>query len=134
MKINLYDKAIFAGSGKRVKEGDKVKRKLSYRTFFGLIRLILYLYTDWSLIVELLSVLNRTNIVITHQRELTKGFLLELDFTNAITFLPEETRRDVYRERLLWGFSLLQIGSNAAEKAVDDSLSSLSYGPIISLI
>ena len=134
LRKGFYDEAIFAGSGKRVKESDKVKRKLSYRTFFGLMRLILYPYTDRSLIGELLAVLNRTNIVATHQRELTKGFLLELDFTNGITFLSEETRRDVYRERLLWGLSLLQIGSNAAEKAVDDSLSSLSYGPIISLI
>jgi hypothetical protein len=96
--------------------------------------LILYPYTDRSLIVELLAVLNRTNIVVTHQKELTKGFLLELDFTHALTFLSEERRRDVYRERLLWGLSLLQIGLDAAQKAVDDSLSSLSYGPIISLI
>jgi hypothetical protein len=59
---------------------------------------------------------------------------LELDFTHALTFLSEERRRDVYRERLLWGLSLLQIGLDAAQKAVDDSLSSLSYEPIITLI
>ena len=73
----------------------------------------------------------------THQKQLTEGLLAELDFTNSLTFLADprrEMRKDLYLERLLWGLSLLQIGSDVAQKAVDDTLLSLSYGPIISLI
>ena len=97
-------------------------------------RLILYPYTDRALILELMAVLKRTNIVTTNQKEMKAGLLFELEYTNALSSLSEERRKDIYGERLVWGLSLLQIGSDAAQKAVDETLSSLSYGPIISLI
>ena len=84
-----------------------------------------------------MAVLKRTNIVTTHQNQLTEGLLAELDFTHSLTFLADprsETRKDLYKERLVWGLSLLQIGLDAAQKAVDDALLSLSNGPIINLI
>ena len=130
LKRNLYDEAILAAYGRPVKETDKIKRKLSSRDWGYLMRLILYPYTDRALILELMAVLNRTNIVTTHQREIKEGLLRELEYTNALSFL----RKDIYGERLVWGLSLLQIGSNAAQKAVDETLCSLSYGPIISII
>jgi hypothetical protein len=134
LRRNLYDEAIFAAYGRPVKETDKIKRKLSSREWGYLMGLLLYPYTDRALILELMAVLNRTNIVTTNQREIREGLLLELEYTNALSFLGEPTRKDVYGERLVWGLSLLQIGSNAAQNAVDETLSSLSYGPIISLI
>ena len=137
LKKGLHDEAIFAAFGKRVKESDKVKRNLSFSACYHLMGLILYPYTDRSLILELIAVLKRTNIVATHQKQLTKGLLAELNFTQALTFLVDprsEMRKDLYRERLLWGLSLLQIESDAAQKAVNDTLLSLSNGPIISLI
>lgn len=137
LKKGVNDEAIFAAFGRRVKESDKVKRNLSFSACFHLMVLILYPYTDRSLILELIAVLKRTHIVATHQKQLTKELLAELDFTHSLTFLADprsEMRKDLFRERLLWGLSLLQIDSNAAQKAVDDTLLSLSYGPIISLI
>ena len=137
LKKGVDDEAIFAAFGRRVKESDKVKRNLSSVTCLRLMGLILYPYTDRSLILELMAVLKRTNIVATHQKQLTKRLLAELDFTHSLISLADprsEMRKDLYRERLLWGLSLLQIESDAAQKAVDDTLLSLSYGPIISLI
>ena len=43
-------------------------------------------------------------------------------------------RRDLYGEKLVLSLSLLQIEPKAAKKAVDDTLSSRSHEPIISLI
>ena len=134
LRRNLYDEAFFAAYGRPVKETDKIKRKLSSYDWARLMGLIFYPYTDRALILELMAVLNRTNIVTTHQKEIREGLLLELEYTNALSFLGEPTRKDIYGERLVWGLSLLQIGSDVAQKAVDETLSSLSYGPIISLI
>jgi hypothetical protein len=137
LKRNLYDEAFLAAYGRPVKETDKIKRKLSSREWGYLMGLILYPYTDRVLISELMAVLNRTNIVTTHQREIKEGLLMDLEYTNALSFLGESMRKDiygVYGERLVWGLSLLQIGSDVAQKTVDETLSSLSYGPIISLI
>ena len=50
LKRGLYDEAILAAYGRPVKEADKIKRKLSSRTWFHLMGLILYPYTDRSLI------------------------------------------------------------------------------------
>ena len=140
MKRNLYDEAFLAAYGRPVKETDRInrisriKRKLSSDDWGYFMRLILYPYTDRGLILELIGVLNRTNIVTTNQRKIKEGLLLELEYTNALSFLGESTRKDIYGERLVWGLSLLQIGSKAAKKAVDETLSSLSDGPIISII
>ena len=145
LKKGLYDEAILAAYGSPVKESDKTKRKLSFSTCFHLMRLILYPYTDRSLILELITVLKRTNLVVTNQKELKEGLLFELEHTNTLSFLKdlkeeprkdlkEAPRKDLYKERLVWGLSLLQIEPKAAEKAVDDTLSSLSYGPLISLL
>ena len=70
---------------------------------------------------ELMAVLNRTNIVATPQKELKEGVLFELESTNALFFLSEQTRKDISRKRLGWCLSFLQIDSDAAEKAVDDA-------------
>ena len=137
MKRNLYDEAFLAAYGRPIKETDRInriKRKLSSGDWGYFMRLILYPYTDRGLILELIGVLNRTNIVTTNQRKIKEGLLLELEYTNALSFLGESTRKDIYGERLVWGLSLLQIGSKAAKKAVDETLSSLSDGPIISII
>ena len=137
LKRNLYDEAFLAAYGRPVKETDKIKRKLSSREWEYLMGLIFYPYRDRALILELMAVLNRTNIVATHQKEIKEGLLMELEYTNALSFLGESMKKDIYGvsgERLVWGLSLLQIGSDAAEKAVDETLSLLSYGPIISLI
>ena len=134
LKKGLYDEAILAAYGSPVKESNKTKRKLSSGTWFHIMRLILYPYTDRSCILELMTVLNRTNLVATNQREIKKGLLLEFEYTSALSILREDPRKDLYRERLVWGLSLLQIESKAAGKAVNEALSSLSYGPIISLV
>ena len=134
LKKGLYDEATLAAYGRPVKSSDKVKRKLSSETWFHLMNIILYPYADRSCISELITVLNRTNLVATNQREIKKGLLFELEYTSALSILREDPRKDLYRERLVWGLSLLQIESDAVEKAVDATLSSLSYGPIISLI
>ena len=137
LRRNLYDEAFFAAYGRLVKETDKIKRKLSSYDWAHLMGLIFYPYTDRALISQLMAVLNRTNIVTTNQKEIREGLLMELEYTDAFSFLGEPTRKDiygVYGERLVWGLSLLQIGSDVAQKAVDETLSSLSYGPIISLI
>ena len=133
LRRNLYDEAFLAAYGRPVKETDKIKRKLSSREWAYLMGLIFYPYTDRALILELMAVLNRTNIVTTNQKEIKKGLLLELEYTDAFSFLRKDIY-GVYGERLVWGLSLLQIGSKASKKAVDETLSSLSYGPIISLI
>jgi hypothetical protein len=133
LRRNLYDEAFFAAYGRPVKETDKIKRKLSSREWGYLMGLIFYPYTDRALISELMAVLNRTNIVTTHQKEVKEGLLMELEYTDAFSFLRKDVY-GVYGERLVWGLSLLQIGSDVAQKAVDETLSSLSYGPIISLI
>lgn len=134
LKKGLYDEAIVAAYGAPVKDSDKEKRKLSSRTWFHLMRLILYPYTDRSCILELMTVLNRTNLVATNKREIKEGLLFELEYTSTLSILREEPSKNLYRERLIWGLSLLQIEPKAAEKAVDDTLSSLSYGPLISLV
>ena len=134
LKKGLYDEAIVAAYGAPVKDSDKEKRKLSSSTWFHLMRLILYPYTDRSCILELMTVLNRTNLVATNQREIKEGLLFELEYTSTLSILREEPSKNLYRERLVWSLSLLQIEPKAAEKAVDDTLSSLSYGPIISLV
>ena len=134
LKKGLFDEAILAAYGRPVKDSDKEKRKLSSSTWFHLMRLILYPYTDRSCILELITVLNRTNLVATNQREIKEGLLFELEYTSTLSILREEPSKNLYRERLVWGLSLLQIEPKAAENAVDDTLSSLSYGPIISLV
>ena len=143
LRRNLYDEAFLAAYGRPVKETDKMKRKLSSRDWAYLMGLIFYPYIDRALISELMAVLNRTNIVTTHQREVKEGLLMELEYTKALSFLGESTIKNIYRERLVkdiygerlvWGLSLLQIEPDVAQKAVDETLSSLSYGPIISII
>ena len=133
LKQGRKDKAL-AVYGTSVKKEYKREKNLSVSTCLRLMTLILDPYTDLALISELTKVLRRTSIVATHQRELQKGLLLELESTDPLPFLGEESRRNLYRERFVLGLSLLQIASEAAQKAVDDALSSLSHGPMISLI
>lgn len=109
LKRNLYDEAFLAAYGRPVKETDKIKRKLSSREWEYLMGLIFYPYRDRALILELMAVLNRTNIVATHQKEIKEGLLMELEYTNALSFLGESMKKDIYGvsgERLVWGLSL----------------------------
>ena len=123
--------AAYSESFKGVKKGEG---SLSLDTCRGLISLLWSSDTDISLILELIKVLQRTNIVVNYQKQLQEGFLSTLELTGALALLVDETRRDLCREKLVLGLSLLQIEPKAAEKAVDNSLSLENYGPIISLI
>ena len=120
--------------GTSVGKEDEREKNLSVSTCLRLMTLILDPYIDLALISELTKVLHRTSIVATYQRELQKGLLLELESTDPLPFLGEESRRNLYRERFVLALSLLQIDSETAQKAVDNAFSSLSYEPIISLI
>ena len=128
------EEAMRAAYGRSFKEVEKGERNLSLSTCRGLISLLWSFDTDISLISELIKVLHRTNIVVNHQKQLKEGFLSTLELNRALAFLKHETRQDLYREKLVLGLSLLQIEPKAAEKVVDETLSSLSYEPIISLI
>ena len=131
------EEAITAAYGKSLKKIEKGEKKLSLGTCRDLMSLTLSSDTvssdtDLSLISELIKVLHRTNIVANHQKELKEGLLLELKHPYPI--LGNEMRRDLYGEKLVLSLSLLQIEPKAAKKAVDDTLSSRSHEPIISLI
>lgn len=70
-----------------------------------------------------------------NQKELQEGLLSDLEDPYTILFvLKDETRRYFCGEKLVLDLSLLQIEPKAAEKVIDDALSSLSHGPIITLI
>ena len=133
LKEGREDEAL-AVYGSYVRKGDKREGKLCISTCCRLMGLILDPYTDLLLISEMIKVLHRTSIVATHQKELQEGFFLELEFTDPLSTLRDETRRDLYRERFVMPLSLLQINSETAQKAIDDAFSSLSYEPIIRLI
>ena len=135
LKEGRYDEAIRATGKRSFKEADKRKRGLSSATCSRLMSVILSSYTDLSLISELIMVLHRTNIAVNYQKQLKEGFLSQLEKdTNALSLLGDETKKDLYGKKLVLSLSLLQIESEAAQKAVDESLSLLSYEPIISLI
>ena len=139
LKEGRDDEAIRATGDRFFKEADKRKRGLSFDTCSELLSVLLSSDTDLSLISELIPVLHRTNIVVNHQKQLKEGFLFQLKMhTNALGLLHsplgDETTKDLFGKKLVLSLPLLQIEPEAAQKAVDDGLSLLSYEPIISLI
>ena len=129
------EEAIIAAYSESFKKIDKGEKKLSLGTCRRLIGLILSSNTDLSLISELIKVLHRTKIVANHQKELKEGLLFKLEDPYPIfSVLGDETRRDLCREKLVLALSLFEIEPKAAKEAVDDTLSSRSHEPIISLI
>ena len=76
--------------------------------------------------------------MVNHQKQLKEGLLSYLEdpypIFSVLSILKDETRKDLHKEKLVLALSLFEIEPKAAEKAIDDSLSSQSYEPIISLI
>ena len=138
LKEGRYDEAIRAAHSRTFKETDKIKRSLSFDTCSGLMSLILSSHTDLLLISELITVLHRTNIAVNHQKQLKEGFLSELEEDPyVLSVLGDERKKEIYQEKLekvVLSLPLLQIQPEAAQKAVDESLSLLSYEPLISFI
>ena len=128
------DEAIIAAGGSPVKEADKGERELSFVTCGRLMKLILARNKDLLLVSELVKVLQRTNIAIRNQKHLKEGLLFMLRDTNPLPFPGDKMKKDLYREKLVFALSLLQIDSETAQKAVNNAFLSLSYEPIISLI
>ena len=130
--------AIVAAYGTPFKEADKGERDLSLATCRRLISLILARDTDLLLVSELVKMLRRTNIVARHQKQLKEGLLSDLEdpypIFSVLSILKDETRKDLHKEKLVLALSLFEIEPKAAEKVVNEALSSLSYEPIISLI
>ena len=144
LKKGLYDEALLAANGRPVKETDKIKRGLSSATCSRLMSLILSSHTalscdtDLPLISELITVLHRTNIAVNYQKQLKEGFLSQLEENPyVLSVLGDERKKEIYQEKLekvVLSLPLLQIQPEAAQKAVDESLSLLSYEPLISFI
>ena len=128
------DEAMKAAYGRPFNEADKGERKLFLVTCCRLMKLILARNTDLSLISELVKVLHRTNIVARNHKKLKEGLLFMLRDTHALPFPGDEMRRDLYRKKLVLALSLFEIEPKAAEKAVNDGLSSQSHEPITHLI
>jgi hypothetical protein len=127
--------AAYSKSFKRVKTGEG---SLSLATCHRIISLILADNTDLLLVSELVKVLQRTNIVVNHQKELKERLLSHLEdpypILSARSILKDETMKHLYKEKLALALSLFEIEPKAAEKTVDEALSLENYGPIISLI
>ena len=134
-KEGCTDEAILAAWGKPFKESDKVEKDLSFMTCYSLMGLILSPDTELSHISELVRVLHRTNIASRNQKQLKEGLLFELKHSYAFSLLGYETRKDVYRKKLIIALSLLEMEfTKTVEKAIDDGLSSRSHDLLISLI
>ena len=144
LKEGRYDEAIRAAHSRTFKETDKIKRGLSPATCSDLMSLILSSHTalscdtDLPLISELITVLHRTNIAVNYQKQLKEGFLSQLEENPyVLSVLGDERKKEIYQEKLekvVLSLPLLQIQPEAAQKAVDESLSLLSYEPLISFI
>ena len=100
LKEGRYDEAIRAAYGKTFKEADKKKRGLSSATCDDLMKYILC--SDIDLSSELVAVLHRTNIAVSHQKQLRTGLVIMLRPTNALSvvcrILGKGTRK--YRKEL----------------------------------
>ena len=76
-----YSEGILFTYGTFVREGDKLKRNLSFGTCSRLMGFILYSHANRPPTAELMAMLRRIEIVATHQRELAEGLICQTSFS-----------------------------------------------------
>ena len=103
LKEGRNNEAIIATGDSPVKEAENGERELSLVTCGRLMKLILARNTDLLLVSELVKVLQRTNIAIRNQKHLKEGLLFMLRDTNPLPFPGDKMKKDLYREKLVFG-------------------------------
>jgi hypothetical protein len=133
----LYDKAIkceFYQSLEETqqdKEIDKVRGRISERTWYHLTRILLNSNVDPLVFKEVTRLLEQYNLVDVYFK---KQLLSRFEALFACGGLVEPSDKKTFKDPLLPCLSLLRIPTEKGEQAIQRSIEEKSYGPFIDLL
>ena len=136
----LYDEAIckmFLQSLEEIqqdKEIDKVGGRISYSTWYDLIRILLDLNSDPLVFQEVIKLVEQYNLRDGYSEEIKEAilFIFELPFSGGWLLEPYDTK--AFTDSHLVCLSFLRIPTEKGEQAIKRSLAEKSYAPLIDLL